>query len=151
MDNEQLQQLVEEVSKHYFHKPFLHRAFFNPRLRTTGGRYLLQTGNIEINKKYFDVFGKKELINIIKHELCHYHLHQEKKGYRHRDRDFKILAKTVGAPRYCPPLPNETQTIYRYQCTKCHRLYERKRKVNISKYVCGKCGGKLEGIDVISM
>ena len=28
----------------------------------------------------------EELIGIIKHELCHYHLHLEGKGYQHRDR-----------------------------------------------------------------
>ncbi|WAA12567.1 SprT family protein [Fervidibacillus halotolerans] len=147
MDNEQLQKLVEKISIDYFNKPFSHRATFNPRLRTTGGRYLLHTGNIEINKKYYDVFGEKELIGIIKHELCHYHLHQEKKGYRHRDQDFKILAKKVGAPRYCQPLLNQEQTMYHYQCTKCNLLFKRRRKINLSKYVCGKCGGKLKKIN----
>ena len=36
-----------------------------------------------------------ELISIIKHELCHYHLHQEGKGYKHRDQDFKDLLKKL--------------------------------------------------------
>ena len=38
----------------------------------------------------------EELIGIIKHELCHYHLHLEGKGYQHRDKDFKELLKKVG-------------------------------------------------------
>ena len=47
----------------------------------------------------------EELIGIIKHELCHYHLHIEGKGYQHRDRDFKQLLQKVDAPRFCSPLP----------------------------------------------
>ncbi|MFS8652477.1 MAG: SprT family protein [Caldibacillus sp.] len=147
MTDQELQKLVENISNQFFKQPFRHRAYFNNRLRTTGGRYLLQSGNIEINKKYFDVYGMDELIGIIKHELCHYHLHQNGKGYMHRDRDFKELAKIVGAPRYCRPLPVEKtsiRTIHHYQCINCQFIYRRKRRVNTDKYVCGKCGGKLK-------
>ncbi|GER68675.1 protein SprT [Weizmannia acidilactici] len=152
MDNIQLQKLVEEISLQHFHKPFQHRASFNPRLRTTGGRYLLKNHNIEINKKYLEELGEKELIGIIKHELCHYHLHLEGKGYRHRDRDFKQLLKKTGAPRYCSALPSKEDAssscrpshLYEYVCGDCGVLYRRKRRVDVNRYVCGKCGGKLQ-------
>ena len=88
MNQEQLQKLVEDISVTTFKKRFVHSAYFNSRLRTTGGRYLLQSHNIEINKKYYDEQGVEELVGIIKHELCHYHLHLEKKGYQHKDPDF---------------------------------------------------------------
>ncbi|WP_062350891.1 SprT family protein [Bacillus kwashiorkori] len=147
MNDNELQKLVEEVSLQFFHSEFKHTAYFNPRLRTTGGRYMLRTGNIEINKKYFDYHGKTELINIIKHELCHYHLHQLGKGYKHKDRDFKMLAKAVGAPRFCTPIPNETKQqnkpFHIYQCVTCSQTYKRQRRINTSRFVCGKCRGKL--------
>ena len=57
--------------------------------------------------------GEKELIGIIKHELCHYHLHLEGKGYQHQDQEFKKLLKKVGAPRFCTPLPGQTSKTYR--------------------------------------
>ncbi|EMP3376764.1 TPA: SprT family protein, partial [Enterococcus faecium] len=41
MTQEELQQLVEEISLKSFQLPFKHQAMFNPRLRTTGGRYHL--------------------------------------------------------------------------------------------------------------
>ena len=47
----------------------------------------------EINPLVVEVYGMEELIGVIKHELCHYHLHIEGKGYRHRDADFKNLLK----------------------------------------------------------
>lgn len=151
MNDQQLQRLVEKISLEYFRQPFRHQAYFNKSLRTTGGRYLLQSGNIEINKKYYDVYGMDELVGIIKHELCHYHLHQNGLGYQHRDRDFKELAKKVGAPRFCTPLPEDKTkkrkvAIHKYQCTICHLIYKRKRRVNTEKYVCGKCGGKLKKV-----
>ncbi|WP_018664749.1 SprT family protein [Heyndrickxia acidiproducens] len=152
MNDSELKQLVEKISLQYFHKPFRHNAYFNPRLRTTGGRYLLKSHDIEINKKYYNEFGEKELIGIIKHELCHYHLHLEGKGYQHRDRDFKQLLQHVGAPRYCSSLPasqqkqsaaNSPAHLYEYVCSSCGIVYRRKRRVNVNRYVCGKCGGKL--------
>ncbi|MDP4086402.1 MAG: SprT family protein [Bacillota bacterium] len=148
MNDQELQILVEEISVSSFNKSFKHKAVFNPRLRSTGGRYLLKTHNIEMNKKYLDQFGEGELQGIIKHELCHYHLHLEGKGYQHRDLDFKQLLKRVGAPRYCSHLiePSKKSTfrkMYLYECSKCHLQYKRKRAMDTSRYVCGKCRGKL--------
>jgi SprT-like protein len=155
MTNEELQLLVEEVSLQFFQKPFRHLAIFNSRLKTTGGRYLLQTHNIEINKRYLEQLGKEELIGIVKHELCHYHLHLEKKGYKHQDKDFKNLMMQVGAPRFCRQLPdrpktNRSEKIYVYSCLGCSLVYKRKRTVNVKKYVCGRCKGKLKQITVLT-
>jgi SprT-like protein len=148
MENHQLQLLVEKMSISFFGKPFRHMAIFNPKLRSTGGRYLLGTHNIEINKKYLVQLGEDELIGIIKHELCHYHLHLEGKGHQHRDQDFKQLLKRVGAPRYCNQLPEApkkrtSKRILLYECSQCHLQYKRKRSINTNRYVCGKCRGKL--------
>ncbi|WP_439952127.1 hypothetical protein, partial [Klebsiella pneumoniae] len=62
IDEKEIQQLVEEVSLRYFGMPFLHKAMFNNRLRTTGGRYLLSTNNIELNYRYYEMYGKEELV-----------------------------------------------------------------------------------------
>ncbi|KGR86055.1 SprT family protein [Lysinibacillus odysseyi] len=147
MSDEQVQRLVEELSITKFGMPFLHKAYFNKRLKTTGGRYLLRSHNIELNKKLYDHFGEGELQGIILHELCHYHLHIRGLGYKHRDQDFRKLLKKVGAPRFCSTIETEKkkhkQTIHTYICMKCHQLYRRKRKMDTSKYCCGKCKGKL--------
>ncbi|GMB09913.1 SprT family protein [Thermolongibacillus altinsuensis] len=148
MNDDMLQKLVEQVSLTFFHKPFKHKAIFNNRLRTTGGRYILSSHNIEINRKYYEQFGQEELIQIIKHELCHYHLHLEGKGYRHCDRDFRELLKQVQAPRFCKPLSSPKQIKqHRYICSTCHFIYVRKRKVDTNRYVCGRCRGKIKKLD----
>jgi SprT-like protein len=146
MDDKQLQRLVEDISLQYFERPFIHTAIFNKRLRTTGGRYLLKSHAIEINPKYLEAFGTDEVIGIIKHELCHYHLHLQGKGYQHRDKDFRDLLKKTGSPRFCQSLPLEVseKKSYNYVCTNCGLSYLRKRKMNVNKFVCGKCRGKLK-------
>ncbi|WLR51066.1 SprT family protein [Bacillus tianshenii] len=146
MNDAELQALTEEISETYFGLPFAHQAYFNHRLRTTGGRYMLRSHHIEINRKYLDEQGKEALVGIIKHELVHYHLHLAGKGYKHRDRDFKQLMKEVGAPRYCTPLSSAKKTtVYHfYTCKQCGLIYKRKRRINTAKYVCGKCKGKLQ-------
>jgi SprT-like protein len=145
MTNDELQTLVEEISLQYFQKPFRHRAYFNPRLRTTGGRYMLGSHNIDLNRKYLEEHGTSELIGIIKHELCHYHLHIEGKGYRHRDSDFRNLLQKVDAPRHCSALTEtkRNRRILIYSCSKCSQTFHRKKRINTAKYVCGRCKGKL--------
>ena len=106
MDNNEIQQLTETISRKYFGCEFQHKAYFNNRLKTTGGRYILNSHNIEINEKQFIKYGESAIIDIIKHELCHYYLHIQGKGYKHKDADFKVLSKQTGAPRFCAPLKN---------------------------------------------
>jgi len=149
LDNEELQQLVCRISLESFQKPFIHKAYFNGRLRSTGGRYLLQSHNIEINPKAFELYGIKEIQGIVLHELCHYHLHIEGKGYQHRDKEFRELLKKVKAPRFCSALHTSKPSIkkqrrYTYTCVNCQQLYIRKIKMNVEKYCCSKCLGKLE-------
>ncbi|UDI77862.1 SprT family protein [Staphylococcus taiwanensis] len=145
MNKSDLQLLVEKLSLQYFNRAFKHEAYFNNRLRTTGGRYMLESHNIEINPKQYEQYGNEALINIIKHELCHYHLHILGKGYKHKDREFKALSKQVNAPRFCSAIETyEQRANYKYRCTYCGHNYIRIRKVDTKKMRCGKCGGKLK-------
>ncbi|QAY68164.1 SprT family protein [Paenibacillus protaetiae] len=148
MTNEMLQQWVERVSLQYFGRPFKHQATFNGRLKATGGRYFTKSHHIEISPHQLEAFGKEETEKIIKHELCHYHLHLLRRGYRHRDADFKLLLAQVGGSRFCKSLPERTARKpiphkYKLICKRCGMEYLRKRKVDPAKYVCGKCRGKL--------
>ncbi|MCI1859362.1 MAG: SprT family protein [Sporolactobacillus sp.] len=146
MTDEELQRLVEHISLEYFHRPFRHQASFNSRLRTTGGRYLTDSHVIELNEKQLDYYGLADFIKIIKHELCHYHLHLTGKGFHHYDADFKRLLRRVGGSRFCGSIPGTTrrsQLRYHYRCAACGRTFIRKRKLNTSKYVCATCGGKI--------
>lgn len=145
-----LQVLVEKISKEVFHKPFVHQAMYNKRLRTTGGRYMLSDHSIQINPLVYEMYGMDELIGVIKHELCHYHLHLEGKGYQHRDRDFKDLMKATNSPRYCRPLAQRNQQpsiVHKYKCQRCKLVYHRKRRMDVKKYRCGKCTGKITKVE----
>ncbi|MDO7907274.1 SprT family protein [Paenibacillus sp. JX-17] len=149
MSNEELQAWVERISLDSFGVPFLHRASFNSRLSSTGGRYFMKSHNIDINPHQLAAHGREEVERIIKHELCHYHLHLRGRGYRHRDADFKQLLAQVGGSRYCQALPEgkARKTLpYRYvlKCQNCGHEYKRKRKVDVRKYRCGRCAGTLK-------
>ncbi len=144
MGDDELQQLIEKTSLHVFRKPFIHVARFNGRLRTTGGRYMLNDHSIEINPLVLKMHGMEELIGVIQHELCHYHLHREGRGYQHRDADFRKLLKETSSPRYCKPLSvgnKKRDNVHLYKCKECNLLYTRQRKMDVRKYRCGKCKG----------
>ncbi|KRL04898.1 SprT family protein [Liquorilactobacillus oeni] len=142
MTDEQLQRLVEKTSLQFFYRKFTHAAIFNKRLKTTGGRYLLKTHNIEINPQMADKYGQDILIGIIKHELCHYHLHLQHLGYQHRTRCFKELLLQVGGLRYAPA-QDTCRLKYTYRCCDCGQQYFRRRRINTTRFVCGRCRGKL--------
>lgn len=144
MNEQELQELVEKTSLKYFNKAFKHQAFFNSRLKTTGGRYHLKNHHLDFNPKIYQLFGKEIFIGIIKHELCHYHLHIEGRGYRHGDRDFKELMDQVGALRFTPSLEVEEEYLLRweYECSGCQNKFYRKRRFNLKKFVCHSCKNK---------
>lgn len=144
MTDAELQALVESLSIKYFGRPFKHQAFFNSRLRTTGGRYHLASHNIDINPRMLSEHDLAVLRGVILHELCHYHLHLSGKGYRHRDRDFKALLKRVGGSRYAPATKAHRVSHYRhyYQCQGCGIVIVRRRRFNTSRYHCARCGGR---------
>jgi SprT-like protein len=147
MNDQELQRWVEHISIAFFGRPFLHQARFNRRLRSTGGRYFTRTHDIEISWQQYQQYGADDVEKIIKHELCHYHLHLMNKGYRHRDEDFKTLLAKVGGTRFCRALPlavREEPYRYKLVCTDCGNAYLRKRRLDPRKYACGKCRGKLK-------
>lgn len=145
MKQEELQKLTEEISRDYFNRPFLHTVKINRRMTTTGGRYHLDDHHLEINAHFLEPQYHDYLVGIIKHELCHYHLHLLGLGYQHKDCDFKMLLKRVGGSRYAPDigLKRSRKYKYLYECENCGLKYPRMRKINTNRYRCGKCKGRL--------
>lgn len=137
-----LTEYVKKVSQEDFNKPFLHQAYWNTRLRTTGGRFFPADGHLDFNPKIYQAFGCEVFRKIVRHELCHYHLYYEHKGFRHRDKEFKELLAQVDGLRYAPRLNSENHAYF-YECQSCHKVYSRKRRINTLKYVCGSCRGQL--------
>lgn len=137
-----LTEYVAVVSMEDFGKSFDHQAYWNSRLRSTGGRFFPRDGHLDFNHRILDIHGIETFRKVVRHELCHYHLFFEKKGYRHGDRDFKELLQAVDGLRFAPPL-EEKKSKHQYQCQQCGQIYRRQRQVNLAKYRCGRCRGNL--------
>jgi len=133
---------VKQVSLEDFGKPFIHQAQWNSRLRSTGGRFFPKDGHLDFNPKVYQELGLDVFRKIVRHELCHYHLYFQGKGYQHKDRDFKELLKEVDGLRFVPPLRAQSSYLV-YQCQSCQQSYQRKRRIDTKRYRCGVCRGKL--------
>lgn len=146
VSDSQLLELVRSISAVSFGQPFRHKSRYNTRLRSVAGRYLLVTHDLEFSHAHAVKFGRDDLVKTILHELCHYHLHLQGAGYRHRDREFKELLAEVGGSRYARALqPRVVRPIaHRYICTQCAIVYERRRSLDTTRFVCGVCKGKLD-------
>lgn len=138
-----LTEYVQEVSREDFDRPFRHEARWNSRLRTTGGRFFPKDGHLDFNPKMLEAHGLDLFRKIVRHELCHYHLFFEKKGYRHGDKDFQKLLQEVGGLRFAPQIEERVQSFHHYSCQSCGQLYQRRRRINTQKYRCGRCQGQL--------
>ncbi|MBS4761876.1 SprT family protein [Carnobacteriaceae bacterium zg-ZUI252] len=142
---EWLQQRVEAISIEWFHRPFMHIATWNTRLKTTGGRYHLKTHHLDFNPDVLTVLGIDQFDAVIKHELCHYHLHLLGLGYRHGDDDFKKLLKKVDGTRFVSWGNHREKTAkYTYQCLSCAQKFHRNRRIDTQRFACGKCKGRLQ-------
>ena len=107
---------------------------------------MLSDHSMEINPLVFEIYGMEELVGVVKHELCHYHLHIEGKGYRHRDADFRKLVKGNIFPKVLQAAyykGNKSRVFLLYKCKSCGLEYKRKRRMDIRKYRCGKCAGAI--------
>lgn len=122
---------------------FRHKAVWNRRLRSTGGRFFPADGHLDFNPRHLEEQGLDVFRKIVRHELCHYHLYFEQKGYRHGDRDFKDLLEAVDGLRYAPTLKDTANLPMLYTCQSCGQIYRRKRRIDTQKYHCGKCYGCL--------
>ena len=139
-----LTEYVQSVSLEDFGRPFTHQAQWNSRLRTTGGRFFPKDGHLDFNPKVYQELGLEVFRKIVCHELCHYHLYFEGKGYQHKDLAFKQLLKEVDGLRFVPPLSSANQKPNLvYACQTCQQIYQRKRKIDTNCYRCGLCRGKL--------
>ena len=139
-----LTEYVQLVSQEDFGRYFKHQAQWNNRLRSTGGRFFPKDGHLDFNPKVYQELGLDIFRKIVRHELCHYHLYFQGKGYQHKDRDFKELLKEVDGLRFVPSLPhtnNKAKWIYR--CQSCQQCYHRKRRIDTKRYRCGICRGQL--------
>ncbi|WP_262316064.1 SprT family protein [Lacticaseibacillus parakribbianus] len=143
MTEQELQALVENISQTWFHRPFVNRATFNRRLKTTGGRFMLASSDLEFNPALFAAADRTVQVGIIKHELCHYHLYRLHRGFRHQDADFKALLAAVAGLRYAPRLTPPSPPRYVYACTACGLRYPRQRRIDLRRLRCGRCGARL--------
>ena len=135
---------VRQVSLEDFGKTFKHQAQWNTRLRSTGGRFFPKYGHLDFNPKVYQELGLEVFRKIVRHELCHYHLYYEGKGYKHKDIAFKELLKEVDGLRFVPPLSSTRQKpVLVYKCHSCGQAYQRKRRIDTKRYRCGLCHGKL--------
>lgn len=141
-----LKEYVKEVSKEDFGREFQHDAVWNNRLKTTGGRFFSNDGHLDFNPEILSVFGIEVFRKIVRHELCHYHLYFQGKGYRHRDRAFKELLKKVDGLRYAPSI-SQKRLKRHYQCQKCFQDFYRQRRIDVTRYRCGKCHGRLKELE----
>ena len=135
---------VKQVSLDDFGKPFKHQAQWNTRLQSSGGRFFPNDGHLDFNPKVYQELGLDVFRKIVCHELCHYHLYYEGKGYKHKDLDFKELLKKVDGLRFVPPISTAThKPALVYKCHSCCQSYQRKRRIDTRRFRCGLCHGKL--------
>ncbi|MDR1568078.1 MAG: SprT family protein [Streptococcaceae bacterium] len=138
----ELEDYVRQVSLEDFGWAFEHQAVWNKRLKTTGGTFYPKALHLAFNPLMYQHLTLQEFRQIVRHELCHYHLFRQGLGYKHRDSDFKQLLKQVDGLRFAPKVIMRSHHLYR--CQNCQAKLMRIRRVDTKKYRCGACLGELK-------
>ncbi len=123
--------------------------YWNRRMRTTAGRALLQTYEVQMNPKIAQ-FGAAEVWQTVLHELAHlvaWHRYQ----HRGHGTPWKAACAELGIPNesvtHDLPLQRRTQRKnWRYKCPHCGLSFDRARRAKPNS-ACAECckqhnGGK---------
>ncbi len=60
-----LTEYVQSVSFEDFGRPFTHQAQWNPRLRTTGGRFFPKDGHLDFNPKVYELLKEVDGLRFV--------------------------------------------------------------------------------------
>ena len=93
MTNEELQHLVKRISDTIFKSHLYMKHISTVVSKQQEVDICSKHITFKSTPNLWKLMELRELEGIIRHELCHYHLHIEGKGYKHRDKDFKDLLK----------------------------------------------------------
>lgn len=107
---EGLEKMCKEIAKKYWELDFNIPVTINRRLNHTYGRYLFkyvrdQNGKvikgvptgIEISGKSFNNFSKFQMLDLLKHEVCHWACHVQGKPYSDGTRHFESELRRINA------------------------------------------------------
>lgn len=127
--NGNLQDLTVEIATKIFRRVYRGSIKFNPRLRSTGGRCVVESGfPIEINP--IVATNDEALVDVIKHELCHYYCMVDGDSGNHNSPKFKEMILIHGGNKELNFADLKPE------------LLGRKIIVNgrVANYLCPKCG-----------
>jgi len=125
----------------------LHRRVgivYNPKLSTTLGRAILNSGVVELNPRLLNAHPK-ELIPTLIHELAHIVVHMRFGRVAPHGNHFKVLMRALNlSPKSTHSLPvdhlrhKRKKYLYLHSCSECgYRFVARSFRRN---YYCAECG-----------
>lgn len=143
MLNQDLYAKYLEFNKKYFDNklPFDVKVVWDNRLVASAGSYNWSWGNtnktIKLSPHYIKKFPE-ELDNILLHEMIH------ASGIRGHGERFKKEMRRINSFGWNVQTHSKERAVtHTYVCKQCKQTIKRSRRINVERYVCGKCGGKL--------
>lgn len=93
-------------------------------------------GRIALNRKYYDRYGKEEIVGVLKHELAHYYVFKTYGLHNHETHLFKETLKKLKGPSVGKPMPRK---VHLYQCPNCKKIMYLPSKIEKGRFSCSKC------------
>lgn len=114
---------------------------WNPRMRSTAGRAMLNTLKIEMNPRLLEI-SHEEVYRTVLHELAHL-VAWKRDGERGHGTAWRAACTELGIPgeksTHSLPLPVRKQRKqWRYKCTHCGEAFDRVRRIK-AESACHHC------------
>ncbi len=119
-----------------------YRIVFNPHLRRLTGRITYSQRLIEISRYHFAMYGMKDAIATLEHELLHLYLHVLGKPSGHTKAYKRLAAKKGIRVFHANAYPRNRVSPFRYlyECPQCQRMVSRQRQIRGGHALaCGIC------------
>jgi predicted SprT family Zn-dependent metalloprotease len=140
-----LETIFHELNRDHFAGELpLPALAWNPRLRTTAGRFspgsrnplLRREPRIEVASYLRELAdGAMHIRDTVLHEMIHYFLWHKRRPYGHTE-EFYTIMKRVGAKRY-NPVPKLAPVKYWYVCASCRVRVPARRR--LGQVACASC------------
>lgn len=135
---QELTQATQQIARDLFGRDFEGKVTYNKRLRRAAGRCLGGVAGFPIEINPITPTNKELLVEVIKHELCHYFLNKDGLPSGHGSKEFKTLLAQVGG------ITAKDTANYKLHPEKIGRKPKAKSQSQ-SRYICLNCKTVLRG------
>ena len=130
----ELNEIAATTYKKVFGENFYGWVEWSNRMKVIIGN-CRSNGRIALNRKYYEKYGRKEILSVLYHELAHLYCFKKIGKHNHNNPLFLKSLNKIGGTMFGKRMPTK---VHIYQCPSCKKQWLFKKKL-ITDLACSTC------------